>query len=66
MIYTNKGMLLATLSHVLCCDWLHRTKSLCAVVPSVRLSSKGLIPRAVFLGEMRIISPVSFELRLLE
>jgi hypothetical protein len=27
---------------------------------------KGLIPRALFLGEMRIISPVSFELRLLE
>jgi hypothetical protein len=23
---------------------------------------KGLIPRALFLGEMRIISPVSFEL----
>jgi hypothetical protein len=27
---------------------------------------EGLIPRALFLGEMRIISPVSFELRLLE
>jgi hypothetical protein len=27
---------------------------------------KGLILRALFLGEMRIISPVSFELRLLE
>ena len=27
---------------------------------------KGLIPRALFLGEMRIISPVSSELRLLE
>jgi hypothetical protein len=27
---------------------------------------KGLIPRALFLGEMRNISPVSFELRLLE
>jgi hypothetical protein len=27
---------------------------------------KGLIPRALLLGEMRIISPVSFELRLLE
>jgi hypothetical protein len=26
MIYTNKGMLLATLNHVQCCDWLHRTK----------------------------------------
>jgi hypothetical protein len=25
---------------------------------------QGLIPRALFLGEMRIISPVSFELRL--
>jgi hypothetical protein len=31
-----------------------------------RLPIKGLIPRALFLGEMRIISPVSFELRLLE
>jgi hypothetical protein len=29
-------------------------------------TSEGLIPRALFLGEMRIISPVSFELRLLE
>ena len=27
---------------------------------------KGPIPRALFLGEMRNISPVSFELRLLE
>jgi hypothetical protein len=27
---------------------------------------KGLIPRVLFLGEMRNISPVSFELRLLE
>jgi hypothetical protein len=26
----------------------------------------GLIPRPLFLGEMRIISPVSFELRPLE
>jgi hypothetical protein len=31
-----------------------------------KLNTKGLIPRALFLGEMRIISPVSFELRLLE
>ena len=30
------------------------------------LTSIGLIPRALFLGEMRIISPVSFELRPLE
>jgi hypothetical protein len=29
-------------------------------------SSKGLIPRALFVGERRIISPVSFELRPLE
>jgi hypothetical protein len=29
-------------------------------------TAKGLIPRALFLGEMRIISPVSFELRPLE
>ena len=28
--------------------------------------SKGLIPQALFLGEMRNISPVSFELRPLE
>jgi hypothetical protein len=34
-------------------------------VDSVK-SFKGLIPRALFLGEMRIISPVSFELRPLE
>jgi hypothetical protein len=27
---------------------------------------KGMIPRALFLGEMRIILPVSFELRPLE
>jgi hypothetical protein len=33
---------------------------------SLIMLSKGLIPRALFLGEMRIISPVSFELRLLE
>jgi hypothetical protein len=33
---------------------------------SAKRFSKGLIPRALFLGEMRIISPVSFELRLLE
>jgi hypothetical protein len=25
-IYANKGILLATLSHVLCCDWLQETK----------------------------------------
>jgi hypothetical protein len=29
---------------------------------SVSCKCKGLIPRALFLGEMRIISPVSFEL----
>jgi hypothetical protein len=32
----------------------------------VCMDLKGLIPRALFLGEMRIISPVSFELRPLE
>jgi hypothetical protein len=31
-----------------------------------QMQYKGLIPRALFLGEMRNISPVSFELRLLE
>jgi hypothetical protein len=24
-LYTNKGILLASLGHVLCCDWLQRT-----------------------------------------
>jgi hypothetical protein len=32
----------------------------------IRPLFKGLIPRALFPGEMRIISPVSFELRPLE
>jgi hypothetical protein len=32
----------------------------------IKCIPKGLIPRALFLGEMRNISPVSFELRLLE
>jgi hypothetical protein len=30
------------------------------------MEREGLIPRALFLGEMRNISPVSFELRLHE
>jgi hypothetical protein len=33
---------------------------------NLRGRREGLIPRALFLSEMRIISPVSFELRLLE
>jgi hypothetical protein len=47
----------------------HFHVSFCSkLVKSIRTSkvSKGLIPRALFLGEMRIISPVSFEWRLLE
>jgi hypothetical protein len=36
------------------------------ISPSWNQAFKGLIPRALFLGEMRIISPVSFELRPLE
>ena len=34
MIDTSKRILLATLRHVLCCDWLHNNV-LCDVIPCV-------------------------------
>jgi hypothetical protein len=52
---------------MLCVYWPkgQLTSSLLARVMADNIR-KGLIPRALFLGEMRIISPVSFELRPLE
>jgi hypothetical protein len=46
-------------------DW-GRGRPRDASSPGDASSPKGLIPRALFLGKMRIISPVSFELRPLE
>jgi hypothetical protein len=44
----------------------HPTPAIIDELQTSLMLSKGLIPRALFHGEMRIISPVSFELRPLE